>query len=228
MAGSLPICDVSTVLRLKQDLQRLLWIPRFQQRLLHQGAILNDEEHLKVALGFENAARFFDVQLVVLPCAPSSSSADARMFVELAGSWSCRNMEYMRSMLQQGHDPNQPADIGGERLTALQVAARQGQVLIVHMLLEAGALCRYQNLSWADSEFEHFCLAVLREASRGHDMEVLRLLLEALGHGYQDEAVVEASQHGRVHTVALAFGRQPGFASSINPGPSTKLGGRIF
>ena len=230
VAASIPMSDLSTVGHLKRELQRLLGIPRFLQRLLHKDVILRDEKDLRFTLHFRDRDGFIDVQLVVLLYFPNASQTDACTFVELARWDCCWSLE---SMLKRGHDPNQPADIEGERLTALQAASRRGRSEVVRMLLEAGALLGDRNPSWAASEFERLRLAVLREAVRGDPtrfhpsahVEVLRLLLQ----GAPGTRTKPWSKH-RVLGVKRRWlcSWRPGIASSNSPGPSAKPGGCIF
>ena len=148
--ASFPISSFRDVSELKRHLHMLLGAPRFRQRVLDGGAVLDDDTQL---------ASIADVQLVLLPFCQSSAE-DANLFIEAVDRNHGRTVE---DMLRRCHNPNMTAArFRYDDLSPIHAAAKAGHPSMVSLLLEAGA--------HADDQRALFCSA------RAGDTRVLRLL----------------------------------------------------
>ena len=135
--AAFPLLQCWTVKQLKIDLQKLVVIPWYRQRLVYGCKILdNDELDVGVATGLYlldwSADHFSDLQPLVTPFLVSPKPT--RRFVEAAAArFDFRNFN---RLLERCHDPNSAADLGGECVTALQNASRHGRLDKVRLLLE--------------------------------------------------------------------------------------------
>ncbi|CAE7253694.1 ANK1 [Symbiodinium sp. CCMP2592] len=120
---TIPLEELSDVLTLKRYLQGICGLPRFQQRLLHDGMDLKDSFKFHSPM---------DVQLVLLPLSDASES-ERRELLDAVGSVQVLEIE---KILQRPQDPNL-ADFSGN--TPLARAAMQGNLDIMRLLLEASA-----------------------------------------------------------------------------------------
>ena len=107
---------------LKQRLHSFSGLPRFRQRLLHDGASLDDDAKLDSVV---------DLQLVLLPLA---APCHKRALELLAASAGGRAVE-VEAMLSTAQDP----DVACLGLTPLYAAAQYGHAEVVALLLEACA-----------------------------------------------------------------------------------------
>ena len=161
--AALPAEAVSDVRSLKDHLQSARGLPRFAQRLLHEGTILRDEGVCPTT--------DTDVQLIMIP------------FVGLEESEKCRMRQFARNgnearleeLLQRPVDPN-TADAHGT--TCLHDASSLGLVQIVRFLLSAGAGTDIVDES-GRTALHHALQVVSRARFREPHPDVVRLLLQA-------------------------------------------------
>lgn len=141
------------VLALKRHLQRLCGRPRFRQRLLNQGSLLDETEEV---------ATRTDLQLVLLPF-ESISLDEVEELIDAAADGQVMKVE---EFLKRPVDP----DVTDNETTALSEAASEGHVEVARLLLEAGAA--------TDKDDPGYCTPLSASAMCGH-VEVVQLLLEA-------------------------------------------------
>ncbi|OLQ00914.1 Ankyrin repeat domain-containing protein 50 [Symbiodinium microadriaticum] len=141
------------VLALKRHLQRLCGRPRFRQRLLNQGSLLDETEEV---------ATRTDLQLVLLPF-ESISLDEVEELIDAAADGQVMKVE---EFLKRPVDP----DVTDNETTALSEAASEGHVEVARLLLEAGAA--------TDMDDPGYCTPLSASAMCGH-VEVVQLLLEA-------------------------------------------------
>ncbi|CAE7573519.1 mask [Symbiodinium sp. CCMP2456] len=192
--ASLPVDELSDVKALKRYLEPLCGTPRFRQRLLNDGVMLDDGAVLNSPL---------DLQLVLLRFSDASDNMDANL--------SKAAEEGLEALVEEilGR-PRDPDFLGSETLPALWVASQRGHDSIVRLLLEAKANkdashCRRQ-ITQPNSRTT--CVAVAAE--RGF-IDVVRLLLDAgarqalprEGTTVYDTPLATAAAAGHLDTVRL-------------------------
>ena len=170
--------ELTDVRALKRHLQSFCGLPRFRQRLLHQGTQLEDRDSLQ--------GRTIDLQHVLL----CFHEASAEEVAELVRASDVGDAPTVERILLRPQDPNL-AEKGTRRLP-LQLACANGHIQIVRLLLEASAA--------PDTGCNG--LTPLTVACAGGHMEITRMLLRAgadvnladRSHGATPLAV--ASRHG--------------------------------
>lgn len=192
--ASLPVEELSDVKALKRYLEPLCGTPRFRQRLLNDGVMLDDDAVINSPL---------DLQLVLLRFSDASDREDTNL--------SKAAEEGMEALVEEilGR-PRDPDFLGSETLPALWVASQRGHDGIVRLLLEAKANkdashCRRQ-ITQPNSRTT--CIAVAAE--RGF-IDVVRLLLDAgarqalpkEGTTVYDTPLATAAAAGHLDTVRL-------------------------
>ncbi|CAE7242983.1 secG [Symbiodinium microadriaticum] len=150
-AATIPSELVSDARSLKKQLQKLCGVPRFRQRLLQEGRVL--EGAARVSSGV-------DVQLVVLPFTSE--------WVDRADAVGYESLETVERQLQYPCDPNMRDDDG---IPCLHYAARRGDVDIVLLLLEAEADLDKEDLQEG--------ITALYVAAMYGRLEAMRVLLDA-------------------------------------------------
>ena len=120
---AMPVGDETTVRGLKRRLQSLHGLPRFRQRLLHGGTILNDDFRLDAP---------YDLQLVLLNFITASHAEN----VELLAASMRGDESDLEQILQRPQDPNRPVN---SPMGPLHFASMLGQLGIMRQLLEARA-----------------------------------------------------------------------------------------
>ncbi|CAE7540643.1 ANKEF1 [Symbiodinium natans] len=139
---------------LKRHLQSLLGLPRFRQRLLHEGSILRDDAGLYVPLC---------LQLVLLNfCIP-----EAPLLAEFTRAVEADNVPAVELFLQLPVDPNLLVD---RSRPGLSVAAGSGSLRTAKLFLEAFAEVDRTDTNGATP---------LEAACRGGHVDVARLLVES-------------------------------------------------
>ena len=147
----------TTSLALKRCLADRIGQSRFRQRLFHDGSQVNDHEILTPPM---------DLQLVILDILTSDQQDDTpRRLIDAC--WR-NHWEELESLLQAPQDPNTCRDDGE---AALYIAANEGHVECVKLLLEAMADVHHMQATNGET-------AVHSAAFHSH-LEVVRLLLEA-------------------------------------------------
>eukprot|EP00439_Symbiodinium_sp_Y106_P013847 s3864_g1.t7 len=143
---------------LKRFLQPLCGLPRFRQRLLYDGQVMQDDDAVPAAPG--------EVQLVLLNfCKPDPESEAELHDAAFVGS-----IPRVEAVLQRPEDPNADG-IGDSPLTA---AAYSGQIDVVRLLLEARA-----DTGLPEDESQ----TPLEAASELGYQDIVRLLLESRADG---------------------------------------------
>lgn len=145
----------TTCLALKRCLANRIGQSRFRQRLFHDGSQVNDHEILTPPM---------DLQLVILDIRTSAQQEDHRLIDACWGN----HWEELESLLQGPQDPNTCRDEGE---AALYIAANEGHVECVNLLLEAMADVHHMQATNSET-------AVHSAAFHSH-LEVVKLLLEA-------------------------------------------------
>ncbi|CAE7828862.1 ANKHD1 [Symbiodinium sp. CCMP2592] len=146
---SLPEEELTDVLSLKRHLQTLCGMPRFRQRLLHEGTPLADD----VKLG----SFIKDIQLLLLPFAHMSHEQTT----ELQQSLNDGRMKFVEDMLLLPADPNSTLN---RPYSQLCFAAAHGHEEMVRLLVEA------RSALYPDA---------LCEACRNGDVQIVSFLLGA-------------------------------------------------
>ena len=179
--------ELPDVISLKKHLHWLTGYPRFWQRLLHGGAVLEDEEWL---------GKVVDVQLVVLHDFVHVSEEET---FELAIASDRGRVQEVEAMLQRPLDPD--TGFWAMGVTPLHFACRRGYGAIVGMLLEAEAEVNKIDMRGAT--------ALHLAAKRGHS-HIATLLLEAsadadlnIDDGLARTALHWASALGRLDVVEV-------------------------
>ena len=145
-----------TVVRdLKQHLHRLTGVPRFRQRLVHDGRSLRDELVVGVPLC---------LQLVMLNFREASEQDLVEFYRAVKGDSS----EKVETFLTEPLDPNLQLPLN-QLVSPLHVAARYGGLRSARLLLEAGA--EKERLTGQNLKAMHVA------TGRG-DLEFVRLLVE--------------------------------------------------
>ena len=149
---------ISQVQDLKDSLRRLHGFPMCMQRLLHNGIRLNNRTKIDPPL---------DLQLILV--APSTDAEQLEAEKELASICNQGDVETTKMLLKAG--VNIDSQNGTcRRSTALMIAAEQGRVEVVQLLLGAGADKDMVNIEGET--------ALTLAAANGR-LRVARLLLEA-------------------------------------------------
>ncbi|CAE7611979.1 secG, partial [Symbiodinium sp. KB8] len=166
-------------------LQALLGVPRFQQRLIRDGAALQDDDALWFSEGMEKERP--DLLLLIQPFAEPSEK-DKDVLMRFAGS---DNPDLLEKLLSKPLDPNLK-----KNGTAALCFARPA---CMKLLLEAQA---------EPNCCDRLCNTPLGEASKSGALEVVQLLLERRGQvnmcNYRAESpVLLAMQRNHVEVVRL-------------------------
>ncbi|CAE7222848.1 Ank2, partial [Symbiodinium sp. KB8] len=229
--------ELGDVLALKRQLTRVCQTPRFRQRLLHDGAVLDDATALPkttldlhlVLVPFSRAYRKFRDELI--EAAATGQVLEVERILQrpqdadlpgtregkrpLVEASSAGHVEVLELLLEARADSNLT---GADGRTALQLASKGGHVETVRILLKAGALT-------ARSQRDTYMTALHEASSFGHS-EVVRLLLDARAD--KDSKAVNdmsalhlASSHGHVETVRmlLAAGADTDSVSTCGTAP---------
>ena len=156
------LCDVKA---LKQDLQLHCGQPRFRQRLLHAGAVLDDGTSLDAPM---------HLQMVLLPLI--SASDDQRN--ELIDAVHADLPSRVEEILQRPQDPDLTgtSEHSGSQVP-LCIAASQGFVETARLLLEAGANKDQEGGHGHPDQFQEYSTPLILACQYGH-LEMVRLLLE--------------------------------------------------
>lgn len=194
--AAIPAAGLSSVKNLKKELQKICGVPRFRQKILHEGTALEEDVCLDVSLE--------SVLLVLVTfCTASEAEIEELVYSPCDGS-----VEEVAKILQRSIDPNATTDDGK---TALMQASQDGYTDIAQLLLEARA-----DMDMADHDGVTPLLAVSREG--GEDM--VRWLLAARADLNKADSndctpLVGALQEGRVNIARLLV--QAG--AGTGPGP---------
>ena len=165
MLQSIPVAEASTVRALKQSLQSACGVPRFRQRIVHDGVILVDDFKLEGPL---------DLQIVLLNFITASPSERS----DLLSASTDEDNPYVEEMLQRPQDPNRHPD---DDMGALSGACTFGRLGNMQLLLEARAELEDASGSMATT--------ALHIAAWADQVGAVRLLLssrantEARAHG---------------------------------------------
>ena len=162
---ALSVDEVRDVRNLKQHLQSLCGRPRFAQRLLHNCVNWDDDTVL-------TSSSDVDIQLVLLPFVAASQSQALQLVRAAEG---CHIGE-VEEILQRPQDPNMACSESFlfREMTPLGIAAENGHLEIVQLLLEAAADVDKLYARYSGPEATPLGSSV----SRGH-VAVARALLEA-------------------------------------------------
>ena len=153
---TLPSEDLTDVRDLKRRISSVCGLPRYRQRLMHEGASLEDPA--------ADLGSLVDVQLLKLPFA-EVSPFDIFQFLQQVERGHVSQIE---EVLQRPQDPDLP-DRNGQ--TLLHHVCRLGDAGAVELVLEAGA-----DRDFTDNQGRS---AIHYASAYGMPTEVLRLLLEA-------------------------------------------------
>eukprot|EP00439_Symbiodinium_sp_Y106_P072107 s9_g13.t1 len=129
--AAIPVTAVSDVRDLKQQLQKHCGVPRFRQRLLRNGDLLEDHVALDAA---------GNLQLVLLPFAPELQ--DPNLLAGGAGTTALHraaaagHRDVARLLLEAGADHDPPSRNLGR--TPLHMAVDNGHASVVELLMDAG------------------------------------------------------------------------------------------
>ncbi|CAE7728119.1 ANK1 [Symbiodinium sp. CCMP2456] len=147
-----------SVLVLKQHLGALCGQPRFKQRLLRDGVLLEDSELLETSL---------DLQLVVLPFSETTQAQCRGLMQAIVNNYA----QEVESILQRPQDPDLISKPGSSpEPSALHLALQLRRVQIVELLLEAWADVDKPDLRGSSPLFKAVDI---------HHLEVIRALLAA-------------------------------------------------
>ena len=139
---------------LKQQLHRLTGLPRFRQRLLHEGAILEDDGQVHEDMS---------VQLVSVAFADASDEQTAAL-AAAAGRGAVAEVE---AILKRPQNPNATSPFSAE--LPLTYASRHGYAEVGRLLLEAGAVTNTGDKTIGNS--------ALHEACMESHLEIVHMLL---------------------------------------------------
>ena len=158
---AIPVDEVSDVTALKQRLSLACKLPRFRQRLLHEGSILEDDHHLASIVSPMGSP--LEVQLVLLPFC----GASIEQILQLTDSAGEGSVSEVEKVLRRPQDPNLVDSHGN---TPLASASYQDHANVVRVLVEA----------WADPNVGHHNVGLtpLHMASFVGSEETARALLE--------------------------------------------------
>ncbi|CAE7502326.1 mask, partial [Symbiodinium sp. CCMP2456] len=155
--------ELRDVRTLKQQLEKLCGQPRFRQKLLRDGVVLEETDILEVPS---------DLQHVILSFA-SSSAYEVFQFHEAA---ECGLTERVEDLLQRPLDPDSHHS---HSPTPLGSACTEGHVEVVKLLLEAKAQPDMDFVNNIEQLISPIC-AAFYEVKRGDDREeIVKLLLDA-------------------------------------------------
>mmetsp|Transcript_8221 Transcript_8221/g.19668 ORF Transcript_8221/g.19668 Transcript_8221/m.19668 type:complete len:237 (-) Transcript_8221:16-726(-) len=153
---SLPLSEQSDVKALKKRLQEQHGLPpRFRQRLLHEGSVVDD------VASFDSLR---DLQVLILPFAETSERHRKMLMDAACNGWAEAEVE---ALLQLPMDPDAR---GTDDRSPLMWASLFGYVDVALLLLEAGA-----DADWCDHDGD---TALMYAATNGH-AQVVKLLLGA-------------------------------------------------
>ncbi|CAE7547968.1 ANK1 [Symbiodinium pilosum] len=172
--ASLSSDDINNVRSLKEHLGDLCGKPRFRQRILHNGEILDDMHELVPPI---------DVLLVILDYTPSRDQGLYLLRACLVGDESD-----VERLLQRPEDPN----AGWIRVGPMRAAAVLGKWDIVHLLIEARADASCDLHPEFNSHTEAWQDPVILAGGRGQ-VETVRQLLQA-GEGDQVSRSLKGSR----------------------------------
>ena len=213
--ASIPQQELQDARMLKQILSKICGVPRFRQRLLHDGDCLEDTARLDL---------LEDVQLVLLDYCPTSK----RDIAELYDAAECGNVPKVEIALQRPQDPSLTTSPTAP--SPLQRASRNGHVDVVRLLLEAradmerfhcygstalgnaaafgkmGAVCM---LLQAGANKDNGTVTPLYAAAAEGQIEIVRLLLEV-------RADVNKNSSPRIATTALGAASLNGHAETVS------------
>ena len=202
---------VTNAATLKQRLRTLLRLPLALQRLVHNGAVLDDSATLD---------SLFDVQLVLLPVHDELSLAEW-MDVDEAFHESAKqgHVETVRMLLAAGVEASARVSVhraenkrgradDGYKTYALYEASSSGSAEVVRLLLEARAevdrgLYADEGESSDDSDLYISRESPLSVASQKGHVEVVRLLLEARANVTKHAPLRKAMDNHREEVVRL-------------------------
>ncbi|CAE7533507.1 ASB3 [Symbiodinium sp. CCMP2592] len=153
---SIPVEELTNAGELKRRLQSVCGWPKSFQRLLHEGAPLEDDAQLDEPM---------DVQLVMLPLETGFGSSQDQLNSALADAAAEGELEIITQLLEAGADKDLEDDRGCAPLCA---ACLHGQTEAVTLLLDAGARTNVQD----DDGGTPLCLA----CTGGHADIVVQLL----------------------------------------------------
>ena len=131
--ATIPLTNVPDVRTLKRHLQKLHGQPRFRQRLVHNGSVLQDSDRVHEL----HTPR--DLQMVLLPYAPASPSTRTQFLIACATG----NHADVETLLQLPLDPN---DWPYPPLIQVILHPRSREVF--GLLLEAGADKNVNHNGW--------------------------------------------------------------------------------
>ena len=122
--AEIPLEGLSDVKSLKRQLQLqgFCGVPRFQQRLLRDGVLLDDAEPLGLQA---------ELQLVIVPYRDTTFAAREMFGEAIKSTW----LSAVETLLRRPHDPN----LRCEDKTYMQWACLNGNMDVINLLLEAGA-----------------------------------------------------------------------------------------
>ena len=196
--------EFPSVFYLKQHLQGLCGVPRFQQWLVLEGSILDDDAALD----------FGELQLVLQPFIDASK----RQAGDLIGAARRGSPQQVEEILQRPQNPDLTNRYG---MTPLYIAARDGQEAIVRLLVEARAnLEKRKRYPKRIRDMQPCAQSALGAAALSGHEQVTCLLLEAradpnkssgkyhgsdvLGAGAQDAFVAYSQGRLSEHGMSLA------------------------
>ena len=192
--NAVPVEDLSDVRTFKEHLHVVSGYSRFRQRLLHDGAILDDSYALDAPL---------DLQLVLLPF---SNTARSSVLIEAASRGDALEIE---QILQTPQNPNMGRTREG--FTALMCASTAGHREVADLLIQAGAEIDHED-------FFRGTTALMCACGAGQ-AEVARLLLDARADvdlqdrvGHTALLIATGEGHEDVVHVLLEAGADPNLA----------------
>lgn len=197
---ALPVRELNDVRALKTHLQQICGTPRFQQRLLHGSACLDDADRLVEPI---------DIQLVLLPLCTASKAEEAELMTAAREG----KASEVEAILNRPQNPDLQLANRWE-VGPLHIAARRNHVDVIQLLLEARAdidgFCGDEtSLAMASAAGHVEAVHALSEAGAKLDkgrngMTPLRLSIER-GHA----EVVRVLLVARANSSKVAHGETP-------------------